>query len=158
MRNIIDNVIAGIVLLFVSATLAFILQHLGFSAQLTIGVPAALFALAILFLVARKFYPAFKMLLTERLLKAALNKNVNDTSEVRVTFKKKIVELVFQENLGSEQKQSNSIIEFPNQDACESKIKDACRSAKKVKILTIRGEKYFSSTATSWFYNLLRSK
>jgi hypothetical protein len=40
---------------------------------------------------------------------------------------------------------NSSIIEFPNQDACESKIQRAFRDARrKVKILTIRGEKYFS--------------
>jgi RelA/SpoT family (p)ppGpp synthetase len=50
-----------------------------------------------------------------------------------------------------------SIIEHPNQDACESYIQEAFKNAKKVKILTIRGQQYFLSSR-SLLYDMCLTK
>ena len=49
------------------------------------------------------------------------------------------------------------VIEFLNQQACESQIREASCTAKNVKILTIRGEKYFVGSR-SLLYDLYSSK
>nr|HYT42485.1 hypothetical protein [Methylomirabilota bacterium] len=55
------------------------------------------------------------------------------------------------------QKTSTWITEFASQERCEQHLREAFHSAKKVKILTIRGEKYFSGSR-SLFYNLYLDK
>lgn len=55
-----------------------------------------------------------------------------------------------------ELQQSNSITEFSSQKKCEPEILEASLQARKVKILTIRGEKYFigSKSILSHFFSL----
>jgi hypothetical protein len=53
--------------------------------------------------------------------------------------------------------QNIPVREYENQVACEAEICEAFRTARKIKILTIRGERYFS-TSRSLFYELYSSK
>jgi len=155
-NNVVENVIATIIFGALSTAIGFILRAFGFSTQESIN--AALFALlglALLFLFGRKFYPGFKRALTARLLEKALNVSSNSIDEV--AFKNQIVDRVLLENPRVEPISSNSIIEFSNQEACESKIRDACLNARKIKILTIRGANYFKGPR-SLLHNLCLEK
>src|SRR5579884_792376 len=144
-NNVVENVIATIIVGALSTALGIILRAFGFSSQESINAGLfALLVLAILFLVGKRFYPGFKRTLTVKLLEQVLNISPNNVDEV--TFKNQIVNRVLLENPRVEPKGSDSILEFPNQKACESRIRDACAKAKKVKILTIRGEQYFQGT------------
>jgi hypothetical protein len=155
MNNVLENIIATIIAAALSTIVAFILQSFGFSTQM--ATLFALLALVLLFLVVRGVYPVCSRWITERLLEDALNMNPNDADQARTAFKKKIVGRVLREKPLVEQKQSNSIIEYPNQEACETHICDAFRNARKVKILTIRGERYFSGSR-SLLYKLYSEK
>jgi hypothetical protein len=158
MNNVLENAIATIFVTVVSTVTGLIFQAFGFSGQASISAAVAvLLALVVLFLVARKYYPLYSRWRTERLLEKALNVNTNEADDARMTFKKKIIERVLLEDAGVGLKQNSSIIEFLNQEACESQIREASRNAKKVKILTIRGEKYFLGPK-SLLYDLCTSK
>jgi hypothetical protein len=157
-NNVVDSIIASIIFGVLSTGVGFILQALGFSAQESII--AALFALLIfmiLFLAVRRYYPIYIRSLTEQLLENALKVNTNETDEARTIFKAKIIARVLREKSETEPKQNNPIIVHPNQDTCESLIQDAFRNARKVKIMTIKGEKYFSG-ARSLLYDLYLKK
>ena len=150
-NNVVENVIATIIVGALSTVIGLILRAFGFSTEESINV-AALFALlgfVLLFLVGRKLYLRYKNILTVKLLEQALNVDAHNVDEV--AFKNQIVEKVL-----LEQKNSRSIREFPNQMACESHIRKAAGNAKKVKILTIRGEKYFLGGPNSLLYDSLK--
>lgn len=158
MNNLLENVIAAIIFAALSTTTGLIIQAFGFSAQTSITVAVAvLFGLAVVFLVARKYYPSYLKWRTERLLEKALNVKANETDDARKTFKKKVIERVLLEDAGVGLKQNSSIIEYLNQEACEPQIREASHNAKKVKILTIRGEKYFLGPK-SLLFDLCQSK
>ena len=82
--------------------------------------------------------------MTIRLVRKALSVNPGDEDAVK--FKERVVGLVTREVHGGEPNESYSIRVYPNQLDCESKICEAFRRAKKVKILTIRGERYFAGS------------
>ena len=75
----------------------------------------------------------------------------------RTVFKNKIVERVLLENPSDESHPNTSIVEFDSQQTCELHIQEASRTAKKVRILTIRGEKYFVGSK-SLLHHLCSSK
>src|SRR5260370_11776512 len=95
-KNVVDSIIASILFAVVSTVLGLILQAFGFSTQKAViaGI-FALFALMVLFLIARKSYAKYYALyirkLTERLVENALNVNINETDEAKIAFKRKIV-------------------------------------------------------------------
>src|SRR5579885_27124 len=143
-KNVVDGIIASIFFTVLSTVLGLILQAFGFSTQRSvIAAVFALFALLILFVVVRKYYPVYVRTLTERLVERALRISANETDEDKIAFKKKVIERVQLASSGIELQQNNSVVEFLNQESCEDHIKEAARNAKKIKILTIRGEKYF---------------
>lgn len=143
MNNLLENVIAAIIFTALSTTTGKMLQIFGFSAQASITVAGAvLFSLAVVFLVCRRYYPQYTRWRTERLLQKALTLKTHET-DARKNFKKKIIERVLLEDVGVGLKQNSSVVEFLNQEACEPHIREASCNAKKVKVLTIRGEKYF---------------
>lgn len=140
MNNVLENVIATIIVTALSTLAGLILRAFGFGTSASVSMAVGfLFALVVLFLAFRRSYPPCARWLTERLLESTLN----ETSDAGISFKKKILERVLLENSGVELEQNNSVKEFLNQEACESYIREASRNAKKIKILTIRGEKYF---------------
>lgn len=158
MNNLLENAIAAIIFTALSTATGLIVQIFGFSPQTSITVAGAvLFGLAVVFLVTRKYYPHYTRWRTERLLEKALTIKTNETDDARKIFKKKVIERVLLEDAGVGLKQNSSIIEFLNQEACEVQIREASRNAKKVKILTIRGEKYFFGPK-SLLYDLCQSK
>jgi hypothetical protein len=142
MNNIIDNVIAAIIVGTLSTAVGLLLRSLGFSTQ--DSVLLALSLLVVLSLVGRSIYPRYRKFLTVRLVKRALAENPKD--ENAINFREQIVRLVTREVHGGEPNESYSIRVYPNQLDCESKIREAFRKAKTVKILTIRGESYFAGS------------
>jgi len=77
---------------------------------------------------------------------------MNDAVAEETDFKRGIIDQVFRTLSTAELSQynvingphtQNAFIEFENQVVCEENIQKACEKAKKIKILTIRGEKYF---------------
>jgi hypothetical protein len=138
MNNIIENVIATIIVGALSTAIAFILPTFGFDTRQSVSIATvALLALVLLFVVARRFYHLRARQLVVQLLENALRK--------------------LQVNPGVEPKRNDAFLEFPSQQACESHIRNAAHNAKEVKILTIRGEKYFVSSR-SLLYDLYSSK
>lgn len=157
-KNVVDSIIASIIFALLSTGVGLILQTLGFSPQASIIIALlVLLALMLLFIATVRFYPLFNRWLTEKLLENTLRINQNETDEDKIGFKKKIVERVLQENAGIQQKHNAWIMEFDNQEVCEPYLRDEFRKARKVKILTIRGEKYFGDKR-SLFYNLYLEK
>ena|SRR5947209_9277437 len=155
-NNVVDSIIASIIFAILSTGLGLVLQALGLSVQASVLVALfALLILMILFISAKSFYPVYVRRLAERQLEKTLN--VNDPNDPEMQFKRKIIERVLRENPGFETKGSTWIREYPNQETCEYDIQDAFRQAKKVKILTIRGKKYFLG-GMSLFYNLYQEK
>ena len=121
------------------------MRAFGLSTQMSVNVALfALPALAAIILVSRNLYPRYQRFLTIRLVRKALSVNPGDEDAVK--FKERVVGLVTREVHGGEPNESYSIRVYPNQLDCESKICEAFRRAKKVKILTIRGERYFSGS------------
>lgn len=167
MNNVLENVVATIIVTVLSTATGLILQTFGFSTQESISIAGiVLFALVILFLATRKFYSKYIKWLTEQLLESALKVNPNEIDETRTAFRKKIKDRVYREfsidelKVGiplGELKQNISFREFPSQEACETEMAEAFRSARKIKILTIRGEKYFLG-ARSLFYRTYLEK
>lgn len=155
-KGVVDSIIASIIFALLSTGLGLLLQTLGLSVQASVLVALfALLILMILFISAKSFYPIYTRRLAERQLERILN--VNDPSDPGMPFKRKLIEQVLRENSGFETKRSTWIREYPNQETCEDDIQNAFRKAKKVKILTIRGEKYFLGSR-SLFYNLYLEK
>jgi transcriptional regulator with XRE-family HTH domain len=54
--------------------------------------------------------------------------------------------LTNQESVLEDLERASLVLEFPNQGSCEPYIRRAAHRAKKIKVLTIRGEKYFVGT------------
>ncbi len=115
MNSLVENVIAGVIVLGLSAAADIVLQRFGYSAQVSLDAAGViLFVLVMLFLFIRRVYDGRLRPLLVRSLESILRM--------------------------LQGKQSSSIIEYRNQEACESNIQEAFRNAKrKVKILTIRG-------------------
>jgi hypothetical protein len=158
MNNILENVIATVIVIALSTVAELALQAFGFSTQSSISIAGVILcALAVLFLVFRKCYPAYMRWLTKRLLAKALNINDKKTNETNRKFKEEIIEQVLKEAPHVVSKQNSSVIEFPNQVSCEDHIRTASSNAQKVKILTIRGKEYFLGPK-SLLYNLFLSK
>jgi hypothetical protein len=158
MNNVLENVIAAVIVTTLSTFAAFALRVFGLSAQASItigGIVLCVFGL--LFLVVRKYYPKYKRKLTEQLIDHALDLKGNETEEEKKAFKTKILERVHLEGAGVQLRESSSVVEFINQEACETHIQEASHNAKKVKILTIRGEKYFLGP-NSYLHHLCTSK
>lgn len=116
MENIIDNIIAGIIV-------AAIIAGMG--------------------LLVRKFWPVWEKTLTQHLLEKVLSVDMNDADKAKVELKKKTIERVLQEASWVKQDTDIGVRRFPNQVACEQLIREAFAKAKSAKILTIRGERYF---------------
>lgn len=152
-NNVVDSIIATLIVGLLSTAIGFVLPVFGFSTQQSVTV--ALFALAILLLAARRFYPDCKRALTRRLLEDALRPRTNTIDTI--VFKNRLVDLVQQENPQNNLRQSVSFKEYQNQKACESAMCEAFQSARRVKILTIRGEKYFLGSR-SIFHDLYSEK
>lgn len=74
-----------------------------------------------------------------------------------MALKKRIVERVLRETPGNEKHKNAWIQEFANQEACEPYLREEFRKARTVKILTIRGEKYFGDK-WSLFYELYEKR
>ncbi len=143
-KNVVDSIIASIIFALFSTGVAIILQNHGFSSQAAIITALiVLLVLMLLFIVARNFYPLFNRWLTQRLLENALQLNPNETDEAKIGFKKKLIEQVLHEAVINEPKEKSWITEFPNQEICEPYLIEEFGKARTVKILTIRGEKYF---------------
>lgn len=153
MNNIAENVVANVLVLALSATLALLLRAFGVSTPNAVW--AALLVLATLYLIMRSVYPRYLRGMTLRLVKRSLEVNPNDADAV--DLKDQVVEMVTRSVHGSQADQQYFINVYPNQEACESKIKEAFRRAKKVKILTIRGERYFSGK-NSLLYDICKYK
>ncbi len=154
MNNIVENVIATIVVIALSTAVELILQFFGLDAQKSITIAGiVLFTLAILFMIFRKYYPAYIRWLTKRLLKNALQLNTNEADTSKITFKKEIIAQVHLENSEAELTRSSLVTVFSSQEECEPYMREAFRTAKTIKILTIRGEKYFLGSR-SLFYKL----
>jgi hypothetical protein len=114
MSNVLENVIAGIIVAGLITVAGFLLAF------------------------GRKLYITSKAKLTLWLLERALKPNTKDP-----ILQKRIIDLVLYESTLNGSGYKTSVIEHPNQDTCESYIQEAFSTAKKVKILTIRGQKYF---------------
>jgi len=152
--NVVDGIIASMLFALLSTGVGLIFQALGFSSQeaLFAGVSTLLFLL-MLFLSGRNLYPKYKRKLTLRLVEAVLNsKAVED-----VAFRNHVITKVLHDHPSIVSNQNCPIREFANQVACEAEICEAFRTARKVKILTIRGEKYFLSSR-SLLYDLYLAK
>ncbi len=157
MSSVLENLIATIFSTMLSTTVGFVLQTLGLGTKLSVVSGIILFAFALIFLVARNTYPKFRRKLTERFLDQALDVGENEADKEKLAFKAKIVDRLLLENAGVQLEESSSVVEFMNQAACEPHIREAARNAKKVKVLTIRGEKYFLGP-NSFLYPLYTSK
>lgn len=128
MNGIFENVIAGIIVAGLSTIAGFLL------------------------VTGRRHYHAFMEKLTLRLLERAL-KDKKDAA-----IRQRIVDLLHQELFLTIENHNNSVVEYPNQEACESLIQEAFSEATKVvKILTIRGQKYFLSSR-SLLYDICLTK
>lgn len=155
-NNVVDSIIASVIFAVLSTGLGLILQALGLSAQVSVIVALlTLLALLVVFIIAKNLYPIYTRRLAERLLENALS--VQDSRDPRMALKKKIVERVLQENSETDSAKHDWIKIYENQEACEPYLQDAFRKASRVKILTIRGERYFSG-ARSLFMNMLLEK
>lgn len=151
-KNVVESVIASIIFAVLWATATLILHDFGLNSPIyPIVVLLILLAIICVYFIAKNFYPRLTRWLTWRLLTNILSaKNSGDTKSVEL--KNRIIDGVFSTLSGSELSQYNRIygsepqialIEFENQVACEPDIQRACEKAKKIKILTIRGENYF---------------
>ena len=152
--NVVDGIIASMLFALLSTGVGLIFQALGFSSQgaLFAGV-STLLVLLMLFLSGRSLYPKYKRKLTLRLVEEVLNSKAIDD----VGLKNQVITQVIHDHPGMMSNQNCPIREFANQVACEDEICEAFRTARKVKILTIRGEKYFLSSR-SLLYDLYLAK
>lgn len=155
-NNVVDSIIASVIFAAFSTGLGLFLQALGLSAQAS-AITALLTLLFLIFLFAliKNLYPIYTRRLAERTLLSTLS--VNDPKDPRMVLKKKIIERVLQENSETDPIKHNWMKVYENQEACEPYLQDAFRKAGKIKILTIRGEKYFTDER-SLFKKMLRDK
>ena len=141
--NVVYGILASMLFALLSTGVGLIFQALGFSSQeaLFAGV-STLLVLLMLFLSSRNLYPKYKRKLTLQLVEDVLNSKAVDD----VALKNQFITQVLHDYPSLISNQNCPIREFANQVACEAEISEAFRTAKKVKILTIRGEKYFLSS------------
>lgn len=157
-ENIIASVIASIIFVILSTVLGYILFRLGVSNQASvfIGLLTLLF-LMLLFLAFKSVYPAYTRWLTNRLLERALTVDPKEKDEAKLALRGKILERVYHENPVAERQHSGTVVEYENQLACEAFIQAEFQRARTIKILTIRGAKYFDGPK-SLFDKLLPKK
>lgn len=157
-ENIIASVIASIIFVMLSTVLGYILFRLGVSNQASvfIGLLTLLF-LMLLFLASRSFYPAYTRKRTIRLVEKALNVDPKEKDEAKLALRVTILERVHRDNPVAEKQQMITVVEYENQDVCETYLQEEFSKARTIKILTIRGEKYFAGES-SLFYRLLPKK
>ena len=110
-------------------------------------------ALSFILIIFGKLFPTTINKLTLRLLDRALRVDGYKPDSLREDFRTKVIERVQQASPGMHPRQGNTITEFENQLACEDELVEHFRKAKTIKILTIRGEKYFLGQR-SLFHNL----
>lgn len=152
-KNVVESVIASIIFAVLWATSTLILHDFGLNSPVyPIAVLLILLAIICVYFIAKNGYPRLTRWLTWRLLTHILSaKNNADADDV--SLRNSIIEEIFRTTSGNELAQhyngiygsdaQTSLIEFENQVACELDIQRACEKAKKIKILTIRGENYF---------------
>lgn len=146
MKNIVENLIANMLVILISTCVGLFLHAFGFNTEIaiTLGLAVLLFLYILVYVVGWKIYPKFHNWLIIKLLNEALKTNSSKADVVEL--QDQIVRLVTLYIHKVKLNESYLIKVYPNQDKCESEIIEAFRRAKKVKILTIRGEKYFLST------------
>jgi hypothetical protein len=155
-NNVVDSIIASAIFAVLSAGLGLILKALRLSDQVSvITALLTLLALIFLFIIIKRLYPIYTRRLAERTLLSTLS--VIDSNDPRMALKKKIIERVLQDNAETDQAKRDWIRIYENQEVCEPYLQDAFRKAGKVKILTIRGRKYFSGSR-SLFYDILEKR
>ncbi len=142
MNNIVENVVANALVVALSAAIGLFLRAFGVSTPNAVWI--ALLVLVSLYVVMKSVYPRYMRGLTLRLVGNALKDNSNNAEAGNL--KEDVVELVTRASHGSDPSQHYFIRVYRNQDECESTIKEVFRRAKRVKILTIRGQQYFSGT------------
>lgn len=166
--NLIDNVIAGLFSTGLWVVVGVLLSTLGLSTP--VSAVLALLAAIFLFILFKIFYPRYIRWLTKKLLETTLKIKDDDPDKITVAFKQEIIDRVYQENpinkaqtgvisRNEVERSTSSFKEFANQKQCEPELQAAFRSAKVVKILTIRGEKYFLGRGNrSLFYDIFLEK
>ena len=143
MKNIIENLIANMLVLLISTCVVLVLRNFGFSTDFAIilGLIVLLLLYILIYAVGRQNYPKFKSWLTIKLLKDALRANSGTTNSAEL--QDQIIQLVTYHIHRMMLNESYLVQVYPNQETCEKEIVERYRRAKKIKILTIRGEKYF---------------
>jgi hypothetical protein len=166
--NLIDNVIAGLFSTGLWVVVGVLLSTLGLSTP--VSAVLALLAAIFLFILFKIFYPRYIQWLTKKLLENTFKIKDDDTDKTRVAFKQEIIDRVYQETpintshpgimrTNELEQLISSFKEFANQKQCEPELQAAFRSAKVVKILTIRGQKYFvGMKGKSLFYDILKDR
>src|SRR5690349_8164692 len=143
-QNVVDNIIAGVVATALSTAVGLILQAFGINAQQSFTLALfVLLALIIIFFVVRGFYYTWLSLLASRLIQKAFAIKDDEANKGKIAFKTAIVQQIQPKSIQDEEEQEHLITLYPNQMACEPLIQEACRNATTIKILTIRGERYF---------------
>jgi hypothetical protein len=147
LESIATSIIASIVILLVSTGLGLV-----FHASLDVIVAwLAILVCIFLGILWIRNYQKFIDWRTTRLIQGALSHNGKSDPQ-NAAFRQRLVDEVFRSLTESElaqffaeqkAKEKVTLLEFANQVVCEKLIKDACRNAHTIKILTIRGEKYF---------------
>ncbi len=157
-ENIVAGVIASIIFVILSTVLGYILLRLGLSNQASIFISLlTLLFLTLLFLAFRSVYPAYTRWLTKRLLEKALTVDPKERDEAKLSLREKILERVYHEESAIERQHNSIVVEYENQLACEEYIQEEFVKAKTIKILTIRGKKYFDGPK-SFYDNILPKK
>ncbi len=143
MKNIVENLIANMLVILISTCVGLVLHNFGFSTDIAVilGLAVLLILYLLIYVVGRQAYPKFKRALTIKLLKDALRANSSTINSVEL--QDQIVQLVTYHTHRRMLNESYLVQVYPNQETCEQEIVERYRRAKKVKILTIRGEKYF---------------
>lgn len=140
-----ENVVAGIIVTGMSTVIGIVLKQFGLSTEVSISIALVLFVCALFAL--RWLYSITQRQMTVALLNYVLSIGDTETNkrkkELRTIVSKMITERY--SNLFPHQLSPlfTSMREYENQQACENEIRDACKRAKVIKILTIRGERYF---------------
>jgi hypothetical protein len=143
MKNIFENLIANMLVILISTCVVLVLHSFGFSTDIAVilGLAVLLLLYILIYVVGRQAYPKFISWLTIKLLKDALKSNSGTINSVEL--QDQIVQLVTYHTHRRMLNESYLVQVYPNQETCEQEIVERYRRAKKVKILTIRGEKYF---------------
>lgn len=152
-NTIAESVIASIIFAILLATSTLILHDFRLNSPVyPIAVLLILLAIISVYFIVRKFYQRLIRWLTWQLLTNILSAK-NSVDARNIELRNRIINEIFRTVSGNELSQhyngiygadsQTSLIEFENQVACEKDIQRACEKARKIKILTIRGENYF---------------